>query len=93
MKKRGIENYGEADARQQNYENSLVGYNPLGIKERAKEQMRAELYRIKNEYPDLSIEGYRNKLYQWSWVEEYDDVFDDLELAVSEVIESNVKGQ
>lgn len=88
--KKGIENYGEADAKQQNYENNFTSQKPLSQKQKAKEQLKAELYSIKKRNPDLSIEGYRNKLYQWAWVEEYDEIFDDLELSVEEVLENNL---
>lgn len=87
-----FENYTTAAVAQENWE-KRQGYRTdqsLTLKEKAKKQLEAELYSLQHEYPDSDREAYYNKLFQFAWVEEMDEIFDDLEIVVDEIVANNI---
>jgi len=95
MKSNYIENYGQADARQQNWEkdHGYRKHQPLTPKEEAKKQLEAELYSLQHEYLNADYNKLHKKLYHFGWVEEMDEIFEDLDLTVEEILNQEEKDE
>ena len=80
------ESYATAANAQMNWENTQDCQEWLTEEEHYCEMLREELYSLRYQYPDADRDSLYKKLYQFAWVEEYDEVFDDLDLVVDDMV-------
>ena len=80
------ENYTTASVAQQNWERRNRRPGQRSPEQRARANMRSELDHLRNKYPSIGYDSLYKKLYQFAWVEEYDEVFDDLDLVVDDMV-------
>lgn len=88
-----FQNYTTAGVAQQNWERNRRRVNQRSPEQRAKASLRSELYHLRHKYPDAGYDSLYKKLYQFAWVEKYDETFDDLDLVVDELVSQEVKNE
>lgn len=88
-----VKSYSEAATRQQNWERQqgyscqYPGADWPSAEDHARESLKAQLYDFQHQYPDAGYDSLSRKLYQWAWIEEMDEIFEEeLGWVVDEIV-------
>jgi len=84
------ENYTTASVAQQNWERRNRRPRQRSPEQRARNNLREKLISLQQVYPESNYKSLYRRLYQFAWIEEYDELFDDLDLVVDELVSQEV---